>query len=212
MGAAIFFAGQVWRPQKMAGRGGGGGRRRPKMAAEARRRPLGRNGVVSPGGAAARWAGRGALGQRPPAGPLSGPRPQGQPPPPGGSPPTSPQAGSPRGRGRGAGVGGERSPRARPGRRRRSPAGLWGAPAAPLRPRPSPGPATAPRRRLRGPGGGRAPRSTRRAARACPLPPPRCALPARRGEARRLPPPPGLSPPSRPGRCSAVRVGEVVSP
>lgn len=46
-----------------AGAAGGGGQ--PKMAAEARRRPLGRNGVVSPGGAVPRrgWGGAGS-GQR----------------------------------------------------------------------------------------------------------------------------------------------------
>lgn len=88
-----------------AAAGAAGGRGQPKMAAEARRRPLGRNGVVSPGGGGPRrgrgGAGRGGL--RPTDG-LSA-RCLGPPP---GRLPARPQ-----GAGRQEGVGGAGGPRAR---------------------------------------------------------------------------------------------------
>lgn len=129
------------------------------------------------GGCAAGGAGR--------ARPTAASRPVVRPPPPrpapplrAAPPPTSPQAGSPRGRGRGAGVGGERSPRARPGRRRPL-GGARGPAPPPLLPRTRNCSPEAPPRAGRG--GGRAPRAARPEPARCPLPAVRC----RRGGARR---------------------------
>lgn len=112
-------------------RAAGGG---PKMAAEARRRPLGRNGVVSPGGAAARRgagrAGRGALGPTD-APPARCPRP----------PPACASAGRPPSRPRGAGraLAGLRGVDLAAGGPRLSVACRWGASLGPRRPPPLPG-------------------------------------------------------------------------
>ena len=142
MGAAIFFAGQVWRPQKMAGRGGGGGPRRGEdggggAAPPARpqwRSFLGRGGE-----------GRGVLGQQSARGPLSA-----EP----GRPAARP---SPReARGRGRALAGLRGLDLAPGPGRRlSPAFLWGASLPRLRPRPFPEPQLLPGGAFRGGGGAR---------------------------------------------------------
>ncbi|XP_047653145.1 translation initiation factor IF-2-like [Phacochoerus africanus] len=172
-------------------RAAGGG---PKMAAEARRRPLGRNGVVSPGGAAARRgagrAGRGALGPTD-APPARCPRP----------PPACASARRPPSRPRGAGraLAGLRGVDLAPGGPRLSVACRWGASLGPRRPPPLPGSLNCSREAPSEGGGGAGPAPAALASAGRDL-----GGAQRSRRARR---PQGLSPRGGRGPCSCCRRG-----